>query len=232
MRTKQPPKIKIHFIFVVKNPSRYPAAFICLTIVRSLQETRHDPFETPNTGGASGSGGATAPSHQQRAYPTPNTQSDGEGSLFPNRPPRIATGVEATQPSPMQARPMTPADQCKILEDRVSREKKRINELVAKVTAVDQEFTEVDVNDLNTLKQSVLACQRQIDYIKTQHPTELIATPRPQVLQSSIAQSEHAPTSPGVSRQSRSRPRSQKAVRGRSKADKRRRRLIQVTVDQ
>ena len=58
----------------------------------------------------------------------------------------MTTGVEATQSSSFQARPMTPADQ------------ERINKLVAKVTVVDQEFTEVDVNDLNTLKQSVLAC--------------------------------------------------------------------------
>ena len=130
-------------------------------MMRSLHETRHDPHETPDTGGASGSGGGIASSYQQRASPlqagTPNTQSDGEGSVIPNRPPRIATGVEASQPPQMQPRPMTPADQCMILEDRVKREKKRITELIDKVTAVDQEFTEVDMNELNSLKQSVMA---------------------------------------------------------------------------
>ena len=103
-------------------------------------------------------------------------------------------------------------DQCKAVEERVSREKQKINELIAKVTAVDQEFTEVDMSDLNTLKQSVMACQRQIDFFKEHQPTELVATPRPQVLLSSIAQSAPEPASPGVSRQSRSRPRSQRAV--------------------
>ena len=63
-------------------------------MMRSLHETRHDPQETPDTGGASGSGGAMASHYQQRASPpqagTPTTQSDGEGSLLPNRPPSIA----------------------------------------------------------------------------------------------------------------------------------------------
>ena len=139
-------------------------------MMRSLRETRYDHHETPDMGGASGSGRAVASSYHQRASPlqagTPNTQSDGEGSLLPNRPPTIATGVEASQPPQPQPRPMTPADQCVILEDRVSREKRRINKLIDKVTAVDQELTEVDMNELNGLKQSVMACQRQIDHIK------------------------------------------------------------------
>ena len=91
-------------------------------MTKSLHDTRHDPYETPDTGGASGSGGAMPSSHQQRATPltgTPNTQSDGEGSVIPNRPPRIATGVEASQPPQLQPRPMSIADQ-----DRISREKK------------------------------------------------------------------------------------------------------------
>ena len=43
------------------------------------------------------------------------------------------------------------------------------------------------------------------------------------MLLSSVAKPAPEPTSPRVTRQSRSRPRSQRAVRGRSKADKRRR---------
>ena len=82
---------------------------------------------------------------------TPNTQSDGEGSVIPNRPPRIATGAEAPQPAQLHPRPMTPADICLILEDRIKREKLRIAELIDKVTAVDQELTEVDINELNNL---------------------------------------------------------------------------------
>ena len=194
-------------------------------MVRSLQETRHDPNETPNTGGASGSASATAQSHYQGATPTgtPNTQSDGEGSLIPNRPPSIATGTEANQFATLRPGPMSIATQSMILEDRISREKAKINQLVAKMTAVDQVFTEVDFNDLNALKQSVVACQRTIDSMKSQQPTEPVATPRPQVLQSNIIQDDQEFTAPDVRKPSRSRPRSQRAVRGRSKADKRRR---------
>ena len=76
---------------------------------------------------------------------------------------------------------MTTADQCMILEDRISREKKRINELIDKVTAVDQEFTEVDMNELNGLKQSVMACQKKVDDLKEQRSTELVARRRPPV---------------------------------------------------
>ena len=68
-----------------------------------------------------------------------------------------------------------------------------------------------------------MACQREIDQTKEQRPTELVATPRPPVRLSNIAPPTPGDTSPRVSRQSRSRPRSQTVVRGRSKADKRRR---------
>ena len=179
-------------------------------MMRSLHETRHDPNEPPLSGGASGSGGNI----QQGASPlqagTPNTQSDGEGSVIPNRPPRIATGVAAPQPAQLHSRPITPADVCLILEDRIKREKLRIAELVDKVTAVDQEFTE----ELNNLKQSKAKEQRQ---------TEMAAIPRPPVRLSSIDPNTPGDVTPRVTRQSRSRPRSQRGVRGRSKADKRRR---------
>ena len=46
MRTKQPPKIKIHCIFVLKNPSRYPAAFICQTNHRQLRTPPHTAKST------------------------------------------------------------------------------------------------------------------------------------------------------------------------------------------
>ena len=69
-------------------------------MAKSLQETRHDPYDAPMTGGASGSRAATQymPSPQQAN--TPNTQSEGEGSVIPNRPPRIA--VETFQLHPQQ----------------------------------------------------------------------------------------------------------------------------------
>ena len=105
---------------------------------------------------------------------------------------------------------MTPAQECIILEDRISREKKRINGLLNKVTAVDQEFTEVDINELNNLKQSVVACQRELDRVRERQPTELAATPRPPVVLPTASQPAPEPDSPKVHRQSRSRPRSQK----------------------
>ena len=52
-------------------------------------------------------------------------------------------------------------------------------ELVDKVSSVDQEFTEVDMNELNDLKQSVLGCQREIEKAKAQRQVEAI--PRPPV---------------------------------------------------
>ena len=60
-----------------------PDAELREAMARSLQETRHDPYELPNTGGSSGSGAVAqhVPSPQQVS--TPNTQSEGEGSVIP-----------------------------------------------------------------------------------------------------------------------------------------------------
>ena len=144
-----------------------PDAELKESMARSLQEMRHDPYETPNTGGASGSGGAAAATLYQRATPaptgTPNAQSEGEGSVLPNRPPRIFAGGDAQQPPQLIPRPLTPVDQCKILEDRAARESAQIRKLLDKMAMIDLEFAEVDMSELNTLKQSVMACQRQID---------------------------------------------------------------------
>ena len=67
-----------------------PDADLREAMARSLQETRHDPYELPNTGGASGSGAVAqqVPSPQQGG--TPNTQSEGEGSVIPKGQSRIA----------------------------------------------------------------------------------------------------------------------------------------------
>ena len=187
-------------------------------MIRSLHETRHDPHETPISGGASGSR-ATA---QHVASPpqanTPNTQSEGEGSVIPNRPPRIASAPGAQPSAQMQPRPITPADVCVIMEDRITREKKRIAELVAKVGSVDQEFTEVDMNEVNDLKQSIMDCQRKLEEAKQGRTVEAI--PRPAVRLPSNDPPTPGDITPRETRKSRSRPRSH--VRGRSKADKRR----------
>ena len=65
-------------------------------MARSLHEMRRDPYEAPNTGGASGSGRvAEATQHQgvtSTQSATSNTQSDGEGSVLPKRPPTIFAG--------------------------------------------------------------------------------------------------------------------------------------------
>ena len=67
---------------------------------------------------------------------------------------------------------------------------------------MDQEFTEVDMNEINVLKQSVKACQSSLAKLQEGQSTELIPTPRPPVLPSSIV--EPRPASP--KRPSRSDP--------------------------
>ena len=114
-----------------------------------------------------------------RQADTPNTQSEGEGSVIPNRPPRIASATVAQPPAQLQPRQITPADVCLILEDRIKKQKKRIAELVEKVSSVDQEFTEADVNELNDLKQSVAGCQRELEQARQGRRVEAI--PRPPV---------------------------------------------------
>ena len=82
-----------------------------------------------------------------------------------SEPPNASTPSNPLLPQ-LQSRPITPADVCLILADRIKREKKRIAELVEKVGSVDQEFTEVDMNELNDLKQSVVGCQRALEQAK------------------------------------------------------------------
>ena len=143
---------------------------------------------------------------------TPNTQSEGEGSVTPNRPPRIASAPGAQPSAQMHSRPITPADVCVILEDRITREKKRIAELVAKVGSVDQEFTEVDMNEVNDLKQSIMDCRRKLEEAKQGRIVEAI--PRPAVRLPSNDPPTPGDITPRETRKSRSRPRSH--VRGRS----------------
>ena len=88
-----------------------------------------------------------------------------------NRPPRIASAPEAQPSAQMHSRPITPADVCVILEDRIIREKRRIAELVAKVGSVDQEFTEVDMNEVNDL-------QRKLEEAKQGRLVEAIPGPQ------------------------------------------------------
>ena len=57
-------------------------------MIRSLHETTRDPYEAPVSGGASGSGVIAQHVPSPRQANTPNTQSEGEGSVLPNRPPR------------------------------------------------------------------------------------------------------------------------------------------------
>ena len=187
-------------------------------VIRSLHETRRDPHETPLSSGASGSRDTAQYVASPSQAVTPNTQSEGEGSVIPNRPPRIATATEAQQPAQLHPRPITPAQVCLILEDRIKRERKRMAKLVEKVGSVDQEFTEVDMNELNELKQSVLGCQKELDKAKEERQVEAI--PRPPVRLPSNDPPTPGYISPRETRKSRSRPRSH--VRGRSKADKRR----------
>ena len=112
-------------------------------MIRSLRETRRDPHETPISGGASGSRAtaqhvasplqARTPKththtlwhlHCKRVRQIHNLKGKDQSSL--TRPPRIASAPGAQPSAQMQSRPITPADVCVILEDRIIREKKGI----------------------------------------------------------------------------------------------------------
>ena len=59
-----------------------PDANLREAMARSLQETRRDPYETPTTGGASGSGAMAqhAPSHSRQARPTRSLKGKDQSS--------------------------------------------------------------------------------------------------------------------------------------------------------
>ena len=193
--------------------SEMPDANLREAMLRSLQETRRDPYETPTTGGASGSGAAAqhAPSPQQAS--TPNTQSEGEGSVIPKGQSRIAA-----TPLQLQSNQITSTDLCLALEDRIQKQKRRIAELVQRMSSFDREATEADMIELNELKQSLAGCQRSLDQVRQGEQVQAI--PRPPVQLPRFGSPAQAEDEPMDKRSSRSRPRSH--VRGRSKADKRR----------
>ena len=190
-----------------------PDADLREAMARSLQETRHDPYELPNTGGASGSGAVAqnAPSPQQAG--TPNTQSEGEGSVIPKGQSRIAL-----TPLRVPAGQTTSTDLTLALEERMRKQRERISELIQRMSSFDREATEADMIELNELKQSVAACQRSLDEVRQGVQVQAIPRPPAQLPRfSSPAQVEDEPMD---HRSSRSRPRPH--VRGRSKSDKRR----------
>ena len=182
-------------------------------MARSIQEIRHDPYETPTTGGASGSGAMAqyAPSPQQAS--TPNTQSEGEGSVIPKGQSRIAV-----TPLQLPSREITSTDLSLALEERIKKQKERIAELVQRMSSFDREATEADMIELNELKQSVAGCQRSLDQVRQGEQVQAI--PRPPVQLPRFGSPTQAEDEPMDHRSSRSRPRPH--VRGRSKSDKRR----------
>ena len=190
-----------------------PDADLREAMARSLQETRHDPYELPNTGGSSGSGAVAqnVPSPQQVS--TPNTQSEGEGSVIPKGQSRIA--VTPVQVPPGQ---ITSTDLGLALEERIRKHRVRITELIQRMSSFDQEATEADMIELNELKQSVASCQRTIDQIN--QGVQVQAIPRPPVQLPRFGSPTQVEDEPMEHRSSRSRPRPH--VRGRSKSDKRR----------
>ena len=178
-------------------------------MIRSLHETTRDPYETPVSGGASGSGVIA------QHVPSPRQANTPKYTVC-NRPPRIASATVAQPPAQLQTSQITPADVCLILEDRIKQQKRRVAELVEKVNSVDQEFTELNMNELNELKRSITDCQRRLEQARQGHQVEAI--PRPPVHLTSNDPPTPDDTTPVGRRKSRSRPRSH--VRGRSKADK------------
>ena len=190
-----------------------PDADLREAMARSLQETRRDPYEAPNTGGASGSGAVAqyAPSPQQAS--TPNTQSEGEGSVIPKGQSRIAE-----TPLQLPSNQINPTDLSLALEERIHKQMERINELVQRMSSFDREATEADMIELNELKQSVAGCQRSLDQVR--QGIQVQAIPRPPVQLPRFGSPTQAEDEPMDHRSSRSRPRPH--VRGRSKSDKRR----------
>ena len=190
-----------------------PDADLREAMARSLQETRHDPYELPNTGGASGSGAVAkhAPSPQQAG--TPNTKSEGEGSVIPKGQSRIAV-----TPLQLPQGQITSTDLSLALEERIRKHRERINELIQRMSSFDQEATEADMIELNELKQSVASCQRSIDQIRK--GVQVQAIPRPPAQLPRFGSPAQVEDEPMEHRSSRSRPRPH--VRGRSKSDKRR----------
>ena len=190
-----------------------PDADLREAMARSLQETRHDPYELPNTGGASGSGAVSQQVISPQQGGTPNTQSEGEGSVIPKGQSRIvATPLQL--PQGQDASP----DVSLILEERIRKHKERINELVQKMSSFDQDATEADIIELNELKQFVASCQRSLDQAK--QGVQVQAIPRPPVQLPRFSSPLPVEDEPMDNRSSRSRPRPN--VRGRSKSDKRR----------
>ena len=192
---------RFHFVYLeqsssLEQDSEMPDTELQEAMARSIHEMRHDPHETPITGGASGSQiPGIAP---QQSVATPKTQSEGEGSVIPNRPPRMHPG---NYPSQVALR----------------RETAKVQKILDKMTNMEVEFTELDRDEVNNLKQSIKACQATIARARENPSEELIPTPRPQVLPSSIVE----PNQPPVRPLSRSRPRSLRRIRGRSKGSKR-----------
>ena len=190
-----------------------PDAELREAMARSLQETRHDPYELPNTGGASGSGAVSQQVSSPQQGGTPNTQSEGEGSVIPKGQSRIlATPLQLPQGQ------VTSPDVSLILEERIRKHKERINELVQRMSSFDQEATEADIIELNELKQFVASCQRSLDQVK--QGVQVQAIPRPPAQLPRFSSPAPVEDEPMDHRSSRSRPRPH--VRGRSKSDKRR----------
>ena len=190
-----------------------PDADLREAMARSLQEIRHDPYELPNTGGASGSGAVSQQVSSPQQGGTPNTQSEGEGSVIPKGQSRIAA-----TPLQLPQGQVTSPDVGLILEERIRKHKERINELVQRMSSFDQEATEADIIELNELKQFVASCQRSLDQVK--QGVQVQAIPRPPVQLPRFSSPAPVEDEPMDHRSSRSRPRPH--VRGRSKSDKRR----------
>ena len=87
--------------------------------------------------------------------------------------PRPATPREETAPSAV--------DQYQMIVERVRVESQQISELQKRMFSVDSFFTEVDMQYLMTLQQSVMQCKRAVERLKALAPTgPPVAIPRPQ----------------------------------------------------
>ena len=53
----------------------------------------------------------------------------------------------------------------------------RMAELIAKMSSMDQETTEADMNELNDLKQSVAGCQRSLEQVRQGNPVQAVSRP-------------------------------------------------------
>ena len=141
---------------------------------RSMLETRHDPFETRNTGGSSVSGGAApllqppVPPNQQKAQAPQPPAELAQPQMILSPP---VTQASSVQTSPRKEATLSVPDQYQAITERVRRESLLVNELQHRMSSIDSFFTETDLNYLMQIQHSVVTCKRTLANLRQQGPS-------------------------------------------------------------